>query len=427
MRKVWVVFKREYLVRVRSKSFVIGTLGVMVFAIGAVLIPALWSQGQEKRPVRIVILDEVGGLAPEIRQALEMTNGGSRSSVRVVRTLESLRPEDDARLRIELRSQVSRGELEGYLVLPNDLLRGKAAEFHCQNSSGISTLTSSISQAVSNATIARQLKDRGIQVEKLKDVLQGVKVKLVKITKAEEVEEKGQTFVMAMIMATILYMTLVVYGMATMRSVMEEKNSRVAEVLVSSIRPFQLLSGKILGVAAVGFTQYLLWTVAGWLLVGYGALMAAAFSPSASIPKVQIPVSMLVYLVVFYLVGYFLYASLYAAAGAVVSSEEDAQQVQMPMTLTIAIGFVLFPVILGSPNSALSAALSLFPFFSPILMVLRIALQTPPFWQIALSIVLTLLTTLGVIRFSAKIYRVGILMYGKRPSLRELSRWLRYT
>ncbi len=199
------------------------------------------------------------------------------------------------------------------------------------------------------------------------------------------------------------------------------------EVLVSSLQPYQLLLGKILGVAAVGFTQYLIWTICGGLLAGYGSAMATALSPGMSVPRIHIPASMLVYLVIFYLAGYFLYASLYAAAGAMVSSDEEAQQVQMPMTLLIVVSFLLFGVILRNPNSPTSVVLSLIPFFAPILMVLRIALQTPPFWQIALCIALMIATTLAIVKFSAKIYRVGILMYGKRPSLVELWRWLRYT
>jgi ABC-2 type transport system permease protein len=185
--------------------------------------------------------------------------------------------------------------------------------------------------------------------------------------------------------------------------------------------------GKILGVAAVGFTQYVIWGTCASLVAGYGAAMAAAVNPGAKLPKIELPVSHLVYLAAFFLAGYFLYASLYAAAGAMASSEEDAQQVQMPMTLMIVASFLLFTVILRSPNSTLAVVLSLIPFFAPVLMTLRIAIQTPPFWQIAASLILTVGTGLGMVKFSAKIYRVGILMYGKRPSLAELLRWLRYT
>jgi len=147
----------------------------------------------------------------------------------------------------------------------------------------------------------------------------------------------------------------------------------------------------------------------------------------AAVPRLHLPVSYLVYPVVFFLAGYFLYAALYAAIGAMVSSEEDLQHVQLPVTMILVACMVLFPVIERAPNSHLALALSLFPFTSPILMVFRITVQTPPFWQIALALVLCVGTTVGVIQISAKIYRVGILMYGKRPSLVEVLRWLKYT
>lgn len=427
MRKVWAVFKREYLVRVRSKGFIVSTLGLILFCIGAVLLPILLEKRQPGRPLKVAILDEVGGLAPEIAQRLEEKTPSGRRAFQVVRTLDQPLPGDEEGLRKELRSQVSLGALDGYLVVSKDVLRGKAAEFHSQNPSRDSAREDLLVRAVSDAAVARRLTERGVQAEATKDLFQSVGVKFIRVTKEGEFEDKGQSFAVAMVVVMVLYISLIVYGMATMRSVMEEKTSRIVEVLVSSLRPFQLLAGKILGVAAVGFTQYLIWTVTGGLVVGYGALMAAAFSPEASFPKIQLSFSTLAYPLIFYLVGYFLYASLYAAAGAIVSTEEEAQQVQLPMTLTIATSFLLFPLVLERPNSTLVIALSLFPFFSPILMVLRIALQTPPFWQIALSIALMLLTTLGVVKLTARIYRVGILMYGKRPSLMELARWLRYT
>jgi ABC-2 type transport system permease protein len=182
-----------------------------------------------------------------------------------------------------------------------------------------------------------------------------------------------------------------------------------------------------LGVAAVGITQYLVWGITGTLLTGYGASMASAMAPEASVPNVHLPLSLLIYAALFFLVSYILYASLYAALGAMVSSDQDVQQVQMPVTLILVVSFVIYPVVMRDPSSTTSVILSMIPFCAPVLMVLRIALQTPPFWQIALSLFISLLTTAGIVQISAKIYRVGILMYGKRPSVVELLRWLRYT
>ena len=299
-------------------------------------------------------------------------------------------------------------------------------EFHTRNPGDFQAV-SSIRRAVDHAVISRRLSNRGIQIDNLSELVRGVDFTLVKVGKGGESEEKGQTFLTAVAVAMVLYLTLLVYGIATMRSVLEEKTTRIVEILASSARPFQLLTGKILGVAGVGFTQYLIWTITGALISTYGAAVAAAFRPGASVPQFHIPLSLLIYAVLFFLAGYFLYASLYAAVGAMVSSDQEAQQVQVPVTLLIVAAFILYPAVMRDPASRLSVVVSLVPFLSPILMIFRIALQTPPFWQIALSLALSIATTIGVVHVAAKIYRVGILMYGKRPSLVELLRWLKYT
>ena len=426
MRKIWLVVKREYLTRVRTKGFIITTVALPLFTIAIFLVPVFMARRQADRSLKIAILDDAGGLAAGIAQGLDRKLPNGQPAFQIVRTLDKPGREEEEKFRQQLRDQVSRGELDGFLVVPKEVLAGKAAAFHTKNTGDL-TLAGSLRRAVSDAAIAARLKARGIQIENVNELVRGVDVTVVKVTKEGEVEEKGQTFLTAMMMVMVLYITLLVYGLMTLRSVLEEKTTRIVEVLVSSLRPFQLLTGKLLGVAAVGFTQYLIWTISGALFASYGARVAAAFSPGSSLPQIQFPLSMLVYLVVFYLAGYFLYAALYAAAGAMVSSDEEAQHVQLPMTLVIVAAFMLFSVIMHNPNSTLSIVLSLIPFFAPILMVMRIAIQTPPFWQIALSITLMVLTTLGVVYVSAKIYRVGILMYGKRPSLVELLRWLRYT
>jgi len=426
MRKIWLVVKREFLTRVRTKGFIISTVALPLFTIAIFLVPVFMARRQADHSLKIAILDDAGGLAAGIAQGLDRKLPNGQPAFQIVRTLDKPRREEGEKLRQQLRDQVSRGELDGFLVVPEEVIAGKPATFHTKNTSDL-TLAGSLRRAVSDAAVTARLQARGIKLENVTELVRGVDVTLVKVTKGGEIEEKGQTFLTAMIMVMVLYMTLLVYGLMTLRSVLEEKTTRIVEVLVSSLRPFQLLTGKLLGVAAVGFTQYLIWTVSGALLASYGASVAAAFSPGSSLPQIQFPLSMLVYLVVFYLAGYFLYAALYAAAGAMVSSDEEAQYVQLPMTLMIVVAFMLFGVIMHNPNSTLSIVLSLIPFFAPILMVMRIAIQTPPFWQIALSIGLMFLTTLGVLHVSAKIYRVGILMYGKRPSVVELLRWLRYT
>ncbi len=427
MRKIWLVIKREYLVRVRTKGFIVGTIALPLFAMGLLFIPLIVASRQTSRTQKIAILDETGALAPAIAGQLSQTPAKGKPKFRVERTLTPHAPGDTADLRKELHTQIDDGRLDGYLFVPRDVRDGKSAEYYSKNPSGNLNFLGTLRRAVSDAVVAWRLKQYGVQVDRLGDLVKGVEVSFIKVTQEGEVEEKGQTFMLAISLAMVLYISLIVYGVMTMRSVLEEKTTRVVEILVSSLQPHQLLMGKVLGVAAVGFTQYLIWTICGGLLAGYGSAMAAAVSPDTPLPRIHIPPSMLAYLVIFYLAGYFLYASLYAAAGSMVSSDDEVQQVQMPMTMLIVVSFMLFSVILRNPNSTTAVVLSLVPFFAPILMILRIAIQTPPFWQIALSIALMIATTLGVVKISARIYRVGILMYGKRPSLVELWRWLRYT
>jgi ABC-2 type transport system permease protein len=423
MRKVWLVIKREYLTRIRSKAFIFTTVGLPVFSVGIMVFSIFMMTRQGDHTLKIALIDNAG-LANAIVSGLKAKLMSGQPLFQVVRVLE--RPASAGKAREELAAEVRRGQLDGYLVVPDDVLQGKAGEFHTRNP-GDFMAPNTLRRALNDAVISRRLSDRGVQVEDLAKLVRGVDLTLIKITKGGEAEEKGQSLIVAFSLVMVLYITLLVYGVATMRSVLEEKTSRVVEVLVSSAQPYQLLTGKILGVAAVGLTQYLIWTVTGALVASYGGAMAAAFRPGASPPQIHLPFSLLVYALLFFLAGYFLFAALYAAVGAMVSSEEESQQVQLPITFIIVLAFLLYPVVMRDPSSRAAIIVSVLPFLSPVLMVFRIALQMPPFWQIALALGLSILTTVGVVLLSAKIYRVGILMYGKRPSLGELLRWLRYT
>ena len=423
MRKVWLVVKREYLTRIRTKGFIFSTIALPLFSGGMLIFTLMMATRESDHTLKIALLDNAS-FAKLIAAGFTEKLKNGRPLFQLVRTLEQ--PQSDQKARDELADQVRRGLLDGYLVVPKEVLEGKAVEFHTRNPSDFQAV-GSIRSAVDHAVISRRLSSHGIQIDNLSELVRGADLTLVKVGKGGESEEKGQTFFIAFAVVMVLYITLVVYGVATMRSVLEEKTTRIVEILASSARPSQLLTGKILGVAGVGFTQYLIWITTGVLISTYGAAAVAAFRPGASMPQSHIPLSLLIYAVLFFLAGYFLYASLYAAVGAMVSREEEAQQMQMPVTLVIVAALLLYPAVMRDPASRLSVVVSLVPFLSPILMTFRIALQTPPFWQIALSLALSIATTIGVVYVAAKIYRVGILMYGKRPSLVELLRWLKYT
>jgi ABC-2 type transport system permease protein len=424
MRKTWLVIKREYLTRVRSRGFILATVGLPLFSVGVFALAMALTTRKADHALKISILDNLGGLAPEIAAGLQEKLPNGQPLYQVVSTCD--RPESEKKVQDELDEQIRAGRLDGFLQVPKDVLEGKAATFHSQSPDDFQT-NQDISRAVDNAVIVRRLSDQGVHIDNVSKVMRGVELSLVRVTKTGVAEEKGEGFLVRLSIVMILYITLVVYGLMTMRSVLEEKTTRVIEILASSVKPSYLLAGKILGVAGVGLTQYLIWTASAALIFGYGAAVGAAFRPGATALSLHLPASLLVYPIIFFLAGYLLYASLYAALGAMVASEEELQQVQLPVTIVLVVCFLLYPIILRAPNSPLAVLLTMIPFFAPILMVFRITVQMPPFWQIALSLALCLLTTLGIVQLSAKIYRVGILMYGKRPSLPELFRWLRYT
>jgi ABC-2 type transport system permease protein len=423
MRKLWLVLKREYLVRVRTKAFILSTILLPAFSIGMFAFQAYMATQENDHTLRLAILDDTGDLGNSIAQRLtsKLPNGLPAYQVTRVLARPSATDEDT------VRTEVEHGGLDAFLSIPDGVLRSKeSVELHARNTAQAGD-HSALDDAVNDAVIAERLHERGVNVEDVSQLVRGVEVKLIKVSAQGEAEEKGQTFFAALAVAMVLYLTVLVYGVSTMRSVIEEKSTRVIELLVASVRPVYLMLGKITGVAAVGLTQYLIWGALAGLVAVYGAAVAAMFRPGASLPGIHLPWNMAIYMTVFFLCGYFLYASLYAAVGAMVSNEQEMQQVQMPVTFLIVAAFFCFNIILRDPNSPLSVGLSMIPFFSPILMVLRIAMQPPPFWQIALSIGISVLSTAAVIYFAARIYRVGVLMYGKRPSLVELMRWLKYT
>ncbi|MGA8182621.1 MAG: ABC transporter permease [Terriglobia bacterium] len=424
MRKIWLIVKREYITRVRTKAFILGTLALPLISAAILLISIFLSGGVSGQTVRIVILDEVGGLGGAVQKSLARNTTEAHPEPVVVHIVEH----PSAQQELYFNTQVATDQLDGVLVLPKGLMTGTAsARFHAKHMHALA-LMGPIERAVSDAIIARRLNAEGRKSRSMENVFKLARVQLVNPSSDQKEEGPNETnFAIAIIAGMVLYMTLIVYGMSTMHSVMEEKSTRMIEILVSSIRPFELLTGKILSVGAVALTQYLVWAVTVGLLFASAASVAALVRPGATVPGISLSPMLLVYLVIFFLAGYFLYSALYAAAGAIVSTDEEARQAQMPLTLMILCSFMLFNVILNNPNSTLSVVLSMTPFLSPILMTLRVAMQTPPLWQIVLALAFSIATTIYVIRISARIYRVGILMYGKRPSIKELRRWLRYS
>lgn len=418
MSKLFSIIKREYWTRVRGKGFIIGTIISPLLMMSLAFVPYLIARASGPETIRLIVLDQNGDAKLFERFNKLLVPTGPRDDKYVLQREEVPANENTDARQAQLRQRIIKGELDGYLVLPPDLINQERVNYHVKNASGGS---SQLRDAINKAVFESRVTQAGLDAERVKELNKTVRLEVLN---AKGERERGQTFILSFGLLMIIYITILVYGVTVMRGVIEEKQSRIIEVLLSSVTPFELMLGKIIGIGMVGLTQYLIWAVCGGLISSVAALPALAMG-AVKIP--QVSAAQIIFFVVYFVLGYFLYATFYAMVGAVVSSEEDGQQMQMPVTMTIVVPVMVSTLVMRNPDSLTSTILSLVPFFSPVLMFLRIGLQMPPWWQIALSIVLMIGTILGSVWIVAKIYRVGVLMYGKRPTIPELIKWLRYT
>jgi ABC-2 type transport system permease protein len=322
--------------------------------------------------------------------------------------------------RAALRDKVSSQAIDGYLWLSDDAIASGKVTWTSRNMGGFGE-SSRLSAALNRVIQYERLSKNGLTTEKADELLKPVKVEAIRIERGREAKGSGGgKFLEVVIMVMLLYMAVLLYGISVMRSVLEEKTSRILEVLLSSATSTELMAGKLLGVGTVGLTQILVWVA----IAGVFALPAMAMQPTLS--EFQIPLGVLIAFAIFFLLGYLLYSTMYATIGAITTTEQEGQQLQffivIPLVLSV---FMLAPVV-RTPDAPAIVWLSMVPFFAPVLMYARIVVQTPPLWQIALSVVLLIGTIAGLLVLCARIYRVGILIYGKRPNLPEILKWLKY-
>ena len=420
MDKIIAIIKREYLTRVRSKGFVIGTILSPLLMMSFIIVPILVVGRGGTSDYKLVLLEQTGdaSLMTRLDQLLMENNAKSdRYTVRhevvpVGESIESRRP--------ALDEQVKSGEINAYLMLPNGVLEKESIILRARNVSDFAN-RGRIEHAVNSAVSERRFIQAGLNPEHIRTLNREVDLE---VQNPEGQSERGQTFILAYALLMILYITILIYGVTVMRGVIEEKQSRIVEVLLSSVKPFQLMLGKLVGIGLVGLTQYFTWAIFIFVISTVAALPAFAMG---AFKMPNIPASLIVYFVVYFVLGYFLYATLYAAVGAMVTSEEDAQQIQIPVTMFIVIPMIFSSAILRNPNSTFSIILSLIPFFAPVLMFMGFAFRSLRSGRSVSRSCSMIVTILGAVWLAAKIYRVGILMYGKRPNLPEIMKWLKYT
>lgn len=425
-KKIFAVIRREYLERVRTKAFWIATIIVpaFFFIYMAVQIAAIRKTSGERK---IAVVDTTGRLAPAFAAELasrEEAHRREKPGTRGIHWIVEPRPiiGDLEQTKEALRKEVLDEKIYGYLILDPSLIEKDRAEYYSVSVSEFVAL-SQMEQAINKTLLRRKIEDRGLPPSIGKELERRVDLKTWKVTTKGVTEEKGAGILAALIFMVIMYSTFIMYGLQNLRGVIEEKTNRIVELVIASVRPIELMVGKIVGIGLVGLTQYLFWSLVAMNLsiLGIAGMMAAGESGAPTIP-----LSMIGYFILFFLLGYFLYASIYTALGAPFNTDQEAQQLSMIPTMFIIGGMAVYPAVMNNPNGPIAVGASLFPLTAPLIMYLRTAVAEPPGWQILVSIAILILSTFGMAWLAGRIYRVGILMYGKKPTIPEILRWVRY-
>ena len=416
MGKTLVIIAREYVAIVRKKSFLIGLFLVPGIMALAFLVPILMMKMKAGKQRNIAVIDHTGRLSGGLVSQLDgkLKDGRPEYLIR-------LEPSDadTARVQARLIEEIDGGDLDALLVIPAAVYEGEEAAYYGKTVGNVDE-TNRLQGILTEAVVAYRLGEQGLDPKSVREWTKRVVIKTVKISRGKQ-KESGfiQEYFGSFLFAVMLYLVLIIYGVAVMRGVMEEKASRMVEVLLSSVRAEQMMVGKILGIGAAGLTQVAVWT---GVAVGVSALKAAASGPGT---PMGIEAGTIIYFGVFFLLGYFLYATIYAMIGSIYSSEQEAQNVQILVVMPLMVPLLSIVFVTKSPDATLSVVLSMIPLFSPILMFVRINVLTPPILEIAASILILVVTVALAMWTAARVYRTAILMQGKRATLPEIVRWVR--
>ena len=415
MRKVLAVIRREFVERVRQRWFwVMVVLGPLFFGALFILPGMLIGKTGVKR---ITVVD--GTTSTFGARLTERLDAESLFiAVRVAAgpgTIDSL------------RNAVDRKELDGFLIVGDGAVDSGKVMYRASNVSSPVTI-GSLEHVISEMVNAARLEREGVNPALVASARIHVDLDSKKISGGKETgESAGQSFALAYFMGIILYMAILLYGINVMSSVLEEKTTKIVEVLVSSLRPFQLLLGKVIGVGAVSIFQFLIWGVSTRLIISQRRHLPGGGGVDAGglFQMPHVTPSTAVVFILYFLGGFLLYSSMFAAVGAMSSNEQEARQAQQPVVMLLVASFISMFAMLNDPGSTLSVTLSMIPFSAPIAMPVRWAAGNLPLSEVALSLGILTLAILGVTWVASRIYRVGILMTGKRPNLKELVRWVR--
>jgi len=435
MNNIFLITKREFLTQVKKKSFIILTLlaPIMLIAFGAVI--GLMFKANESHNI-IEVVDNSGLFKNELKST-------DKIEYKIIPSSEE---------QSKVNTLKGNEAIDGVLVLPQ-VLNGNYDEFQkntrliVNTKIGLDTKQRIISD-LSNVIKKEKIKQLGISETQIDDLDKGFTLKTINVSENNKEDSDlalGVKSVLSMLLMYVTFMFIIIYGVRVMRSVLEEKNNRVVEIIISSVKPFELMMGKILGVTLVALTQFIVWitmSVVGALVLNTGfssmqknipggedAVMSKlditqiATQVSHSLLELNFPLIIFVF-IIFFLLGYIFYSSIYAAIGSAVDNETETQQFTLFAVLPLMLGMYGSFSFINNPDGPLGFWLSIIPFTSPVAMIARIPYGVPV-WQIALSIVLLLGTTLFMIFLAGKIYRVGILMYGNKATLKEIWKWIK--
>ena len=420
MSEVWIILKREFMERVKTKSFLLATFLFPLFIVGLYTLPFLI--GGEKTVRRLVVVDEApAGVAQMVAASLSTDTPereGRGYKVEVVR-------QPLAGLQTQLRERINAKEIDGYLHLPADVVATSQVAYRARNVSNLN-LVSDVRRATSQAVQVARLRTAGLQAGDVQAMLRPVEVSTARVTATgEDGGSAIATFFAAYGAAMLMYMMVFLYGVNVMRSVLEEKTNRIVEVLVSSMKAGHLMMGKILGVGSVALLQVAIWAA---LIAGGMKIAGAAFSsPGASniMASLKLNPTAGFLLLAYFILGFFLYAAVFAAIGAAVTTEQEGQQFQTFAMIPLIVPVLFLTKVTGDPMGTTATVLGMIPFTAPVANAMRLGSAEIPAVQAAASLALLLLTTLAVGWLAGKIYRFGILSTGKKASLSEIGRWLR--
>ncbi len=425
MNKIGIIIRREYMTRVRKKSFVILTFLMPILFVALILGTFFLSSIKDGKAKIIVVADETDQYLPILRSSDQY------QFIKAKDGFDEFRKKSDE-------------EVYATLIISDDLLHNPSAIALFSQKQVTNDLVNYITSQLND--FLTESKINSYNIPDLRQIMEETKVSInmqtIKLDETGKETESSSAVasIVGLIFTMVIYMFIFVYGAMVMQGVLEEKTNRIIEVMVSSVKPFDLMMGKIIGIGLVGLTQFFLWVILIVAFNVFGGAYLLATSPMGAASATADPgtlqqiytmlsainlTEIILSFIIFFIGGYMIYASLFAAIGAMVNSQEDTQQFMMPITILVLFALYAGIYSIDNPDGPLAFWASMFPLTSPIVMMTRIPFDVP-LWEKLVSIALLYGTVFLLVKLSAKIYRVGILMYGKKPSMKEIVKWLNY-